>query len=225
MSGQMPTTDCEAVAVRNVHRLGRNLVHAISVCFKNGSLYDSANVIVQGSAQDLIQTVRTINGMEGRVTLDIVLDFVALNEVHIRPPMEGHHLFNSLIDQLSSKDIGALSFAEDLTLKEVTDFSQLINSVPADADDPFGQIMEGMQSYAIRTIEAIPTRQINRDDTEADMERNLKEKSVKHFFQAIRSSRRVLEGGSSKKVDFRRARRVVRTSWTPSPKTTSSCSP
>ncbi len=170
MSREESTTQIEPIAVKNVHRLGRNLIHRVSVCLKNASLYDSANINVQDGAKELIRTVRAIHGMDDSAKLDVVLDFIALNEVRIRPPMEGHLLFKSLIDGLSSRDIGALQFLEDLTVEDVTNFCRLFHSVDPDDDAPFARLTEGMESNGIH---------------------------------------RILERGNSKKVNFRRARRVV----------------
>jgi putative nucleotidyltransferase with HDIG domain len=205
----MTSTDAQATAHVNVLKAGRVLVGKLSVCMRTARLYDTGNVNVQGAAKEVVEAVRTIHRMEGRARLALVLDFLALNDVRLKTDIAGHTTFDYIIQGFQSRGLGTIYFDEDVAPGEVIEFCLEYHRVRPDSEDPFGLLVEGMRRASIRTIRVEELSTFTGIASDEVLKKDIKQRSIRTFFQSIRLSRQILESADPRKLNFKRAKRVI----------------
>lgn len=188
---------------------GRALVQRLSVLLKTVRLYDGSNVNVVSAARAAAETVRTIHAMESALDLSILLDTLLLNEVRLKTDLAGHRTFRAFMQMLTDRGIGSLRIDADATADDLVRFGQEFHRVDPRSEDPYGEMAEGLRRAGLKTIHVEVLLDMDRSEEDGLLKENLKQRSVKLFFQSIDAARRILSVSDLSKMNFKRAKRVI----------------
>jgi hypothetical protein len=94
----------------DLSKLGNNLVTKFHVLMRISQIYDSKNVALHQFVQESLQTINTLIGMEGTLSLKIVKDDFFLNGQRLRYSVEGFTSFKYLLTHWKKRLIGEVVF-------------------------------------------------------------------------------------------------------------------
>lgn len=191
-------------------KLGRALVQKLAICLRTSRLYERANITVQESAQGVVDTIRNIHQMEGSVQLALILDYLTLNDTRLKSDLAGHATFQYMAEGLDQRGIGAIRFANGTTADEILGLCAEFHRVRiGDEEDPFGEFEEGLKRAGLRSITVEEKMTVARQMVDESLKKDVKERSVNLFFQSIGMAREILESSDPRKMNFKKAKRVI----------------
>jgi len=208
MKSPQPTV---AVGNPNVLKLGRTLVQKLSICLRTTRLYEGPNVTVREAAQELVETIRTIHNIDGDAQLALVLDYLTLNDSRLKTDLAGHATFKYLVDGFTARGMGAVTFQREVTPDEAIRFCNEFHRVRTEDEDsdPFGELNEGLRRAGVRAITIDETMGVAQSFGDENLKKDVKRRSIKLFFQSISLSRQILEATDPRKMNFKKAKRVI----------------
>jgi putative nucleotidyltransferase with HDIG domain len=123
----------------HVDRLGPLLVHCLFSAIRTVHIHELSNHASQAILSKLMQTIHELSELEGRVTLAVSTDLLAINEVRITVDSQSAGPLLYLVDEMKKRKIEAIDIARETTVTEMGSFLKLLSLEPSE-EDVFGEI-------------------------------------------------------------------------------------
>ncbi|UCD35067.1 MAG: hypothetical protein JSU90_12375 [Nitrospiraceae bacterium] len=180
----------------------KEIINQLSIALRTGQFHNIENNAVLVAMGKVIDAVNPFIEAEGFLRIDLVGDFLYVNDVRIRYPLEYLLNFDYLTEQLRARDIGSISF---LAAMETAEFKMFLSAFmrTAGSEEPFDnmvQLLDGVENIAIER-----TKAVKKDD---DLS---KRKAVKKtYFNAVCFCRSIMTAvPAGEKMQMKKAKRVV----------------
>lgn len=185
---------------------GRELLTAFYATAQSLKLYPLENATVQKSLAELHVVAQRITDREGMIELQLIGDFIFLNDARLRLDLSNYVAFSFLAGAMARHGIGVISVAPGVDRNEWAPFISLLLNEEA-PEDPFSRFERRLQQSPITHITVDAE---SRKAPVPEQEDLAKQAAKRTYFQGVNVAREVLtDVRLGRAVNVRRVKRTV----------------
>ncbi len=189
--------------------LGRSLVTAFYATSQSLKLYPLENATVQNSLEEMHRIARRIVEREGTLELQLIGDFLFLNDARLRLDLTHYMAFSFVAGSLGRHEIGGVEADAGVTREEWARFLSLLLD-EARSDDPFSRFTERFAASGVEHIRISPARSEGEPQRPHTTDDEAKESAKRAYFQSVQVAKDVLgDFRLGRAVNIRRVKRAV----------------
>ncbi|MCA8961221.1 MAG: HD domain-containing protein, partial [Planctomycetes bacterium] len=118
----------------STRKFGKTLVTSLFVSTKVSKLYGYEHQNFQTAIDDLLDVLNFFLRNEGNATLNVVNEFLVLNEVTLKIDLGGYQSYRHVVDLCRERELGTITFNDGIDRDEVVRFVHLLNDSRVDPD-------------------------------------------------------------------------------------------
>jgi len=184
---------------------------AVIICFqrlmKGASFYSPNNMIFTKLVRECLREIHAITRDAGSLILRIVQDACLANEVRVRMTAHTFSSFQQFVSDMTSHDIGEISFKHEVTGEELTELVYLLLALEEHNEGNYILLIEQLEERGIHTISVDKLKNgVLREEESA----RLKRKSKEVYFSTIGVIKELTECTKERQVlHIRKAKRLM----------------
>ncbi|MBI5212165.1 MAG: HD-GYP domain-containing protein [Nitrospirae bacterium] len=157
-----------------------DIINNLALMMRTAQMHNINNTAVINQIERVVLLVNSVLSEAGILRIDLVGEFIHINNERVRYPLE--HLFNvdSLIKELKKRGVGTIIFENKLEMEEVKVFVKSFISAGS-SDNPFEAIYSAVSG--LRSIE------IDRLKSVKEQDRDIRKIVKKSYFKAVAFSK------------------------------------
>lgn len=191
-------------------KLRLDLLNALYVAFKAARFFPPQNESVIKKIQQLLDLMKRLFDSEEACNIEHVHNFLMLNATRLKTDFAGLVPYNFIMQMMDKLKTGSLLFDPAITFEDLRNFLYVFAMIdPKDSgEDPFQTLEEGVKRQGLTRVT------VTHEDDSSLYTRNedLRRHSIDIYFRSISVAKNILQNAAAgKAVDFRRAKRAVRT--------------
>lgn len=187
---------------KETHKRSQDIINQLSVILRNAQIHNPTNVAVTAAINKFLELINYLTSLEKTITLDLIGEFFYCNDVRVRYSLEHLLNFDYLVREFKRREIGRISFSNDVSPQDVQVFLKAFLAAGFSAS-PYETIREVMSD--IENISVDILKKIKEGERE-DARKVIK----KVYFHAVSFSKGVMTKiKAGEKVNIKKAKRVV----------------
>jgi HD-GYP domain-containing protein (c-di-GMP phosphodiesterase class II) len=192
-------------------KLANNLVTKFHVLMRISQIYDSKNVALHQFVQESLQTINTLIGKEGVLSLKIVKDDFFLNEQRLRYSVEGFTSFKYLLTQWKKRLIGEVIFKSPVDERILREFIYTLINLEDGREENAALFNERLTSRNINSVEVNSLEVAEGEEEGFTLQKeDQREVGKKVFFETIGTIKEAITQIKSKQhADVRKLKRLA----------------
>ena len=187
--------------------LGRQLVHALNASSQSLKLYPVENATVQNVLEELRKIVARICDREGAFELQLVGDFLFLNDARLRLDLSDYASFAQVAALLSRHGVGEIEMQREVSRHDLARLVSLLVMDPTAAEGPFDRFQAKFVASGAQHIRVGAQKH---EPPEPKDEDQAKKVAKQTYFQSVSVAKEVLtDMRIGKAVNLRKVKRAV----------------
>lgn len=179
-------------ATSAIDRLGPPLVHCLFSASRTLQIYDLSNHASQTILSKLMQTLKELTEVEGRVTVTVATDLLLINDVRVIVDSQNAGSLLHLVDEMTKRRVEEIDFAPEVTVTEMGSFLKLFSLEPSE-EDVFGELNRRLADASVTSVRLTERIERERCLRDAKVERReIREESNRVMSRTIRFMGEVL---------------------------------
>ncbi len=181
-------------------------VTSFYVAVKNARIFASDNYVAVQSVRSLLASIRTILETDGMLVLQVVHNYLVLNDNRVKADLAMMTCYSFLLAELQRLNIGSISFEPHLQEEELGRFVYLLAGFEAQTQDPFQEFAGRLVTSGARSITVNKEVKVEEEPLSEDVA----QRSRDAYFNSIAVAREVLtRAQTGRAINFKQAKRVV----------------
>lgn len=176
---------CAPGATSHIDRLGPLFVHCLFSAGRTLQIYDLSNHASQTVLSKLMQILKELAEIEGRVTVTVATDLLLINDVRLIVDSQNAGPLLYLVDEMAKRRVEEIDFAPEIAVAEMGSFVKVFFS-ELSGEDVFGELNRRLADAAVTRIRLTERIERARYLKDAKVERKeIREESNKVMSRAI----------------------------------------
>lgn len=189
---------------------GRNLAIQLCVMLRTARIHDVGNVAFQGPLGAFIETVDQIWTAEGDFEVQVVGDYLYINQNRLRVDASSYANYQYLIEEFRARGLSGFVFTGRLTPPEVKKFARLFLDVDLKAANPYEEFSTALSKLSVEHLVPVRTVVPAAGMVDAADMRDSRKAAKRTFYRAIEATKTVMMSTRDHRpVDLRKAKRAV----------------
>ena len=183
MSNEGASVSLANVLNTGVRKHGKSILTNLAIAVKLTKLYQSSHQNVRDAIAELQELLQGFLRLQGSVDLMRIDDFLFLNDVRIEVDFGGYESFQFVIDTLTERDIGDVSFSSGLTQTELETLVKILNAPAPTSADKWGEFSNQLQGHTLPNI-SFSQHEVRHDHYE-DVSKDIRLYAIQTYFKSI----------------------------------------
>jgi HD-GYP domain-containing protein (c-di-GMP phosphodiesterase class II) len=176
------------------------------VAIKNSRIFSADNTAAIQSISNLLSAIRDIIEAEGSLVLNVVHNYLVLNEKRVKADIAMMNCYSFVLAELQRIKVKSLAFESGVSEDDLGKFIYMLGGFEAKTQDPFQEFASRLAERGVRGI----TVGAEAEAEETVANHGIRERSTEVYFQSISVAREILtRAQTGRAVNFRMAKRVV----------------
>lgn len=187
---------------KEIHKNAQDIINQLSVILRTAQIHDPNNIAVLTAVERFLSLIDQLTEPEQKITLELVGEFLYIDDIRIRYSMEYLLNFDFLVREFKRREIGRVVFMNNVKSEDIQIFLKAFIAA-AFSDTPYDMmrdIVEESENIEISKLQKII------EGEQVDVRKVIK----KVYFNAVSYTRGVMTKiQTGEKVNIKKAKRIV----------------